>query len=66
MSLPLKYYNNNLVATLNLLESMGRHGCKRVRPRPSRDSALTPKHAHAAPHHAKAALPARPNRTHGR
>jgi len=66
VSLPLKYYNNNLVATLNLLESMGRHGCKRVRPRPSRDSALTPKHAHAAPHHAKAALPARPNRTHGR
>ena len=35
MALPLKYYNNNLVATLNLLESMGRHGCKRVRNAPT-------------------------------
>ncbi len=31
MALPLKYYNNNLVGTLNLLDSMGRAGCKRVR-----------------------------------
>ena len=34
MALPLKYYNNNLVGTLNLLESMGRHNCKRARALP--------------------------------
>ena len=27
---PLLYYNNNLVGTLNLLASMGKHGCKRL------------------------------------
>ena len=65
VALPLKYYNNNLVATLNLLDSMGRHGCKRVRPRPSRDSRLAPPHAHAAPHRHAASPPARRHRTHG-
>ena len=35
VALPLKYYNNNLVATLNLLESMGRHGCKKARKAPT-------------------------------
>ena len=39
VALPLKYYNNNLVATLNLLESMGRHGCKRVRAAPTASAA---------------------------
>jgi hypothetical protein len=34
VALPLKYYNNNLVGTLNLLESMGRHNCKRARAPP--------------------------------
>ena len=49
MALPLKYYNNNLVATLNLLESMGRHGCKRVRHPPSRTAALSARAAPRAP-----------------
>ncbi|MGN0621697.1 MAG: UDP-glucose 4-epimerase GalE [Porcipelethomonas sp.] len=27
---PLEYYNNNLTGTLNILESMKKHGCKRI------------------------------------
>ena len=30
MALPLKYYSNNLTGTLNLLASMGAHGCKKL------------------------------------
>lgn len=27
---PLLYYNNNLIGTINLLETMAAHGCKKV------------------------------------
>ncbi|KAH9317092.1 hypothetical protein KI387_018861, partial [Taxus chinensis] len=27
---PLQYYNNNLIGTLNLFDSMTRHGCKKL------------------------------------
>ena len=30
ISNPLKYYNNNLVSTLNLLECMKRHNCNNL------------------------------------
>lgn len=28
---PLLYYNNNILGTINLLEVMSAHGCKKVR-----------------------------------
>lgn len=30
VSLPLRYYQNNVTGTLNLLSAMARHGCKRI------------------------------------
>eukprot|EP00475_Leptophrys_vorax_P041156 TRINITY_DN7757_c0_g1_i1.p1 TRINITY_DN7757_c0_g1~~TRINITY_DN7757_c0_g1_i1.p1 ORF type:complete len:330 (-),score=28.59 TRINITY_DN7757_c0_g1_i1:94-1083(-) len=30
VKLPMRYYHNNLVGTLNLLEVMAEHGCKRI------------------------------------
>lgn len=27
---PLRYYNNNLIGTINLYEAMAKHGCKKV------------------------------------
>lgn len=30
ISLPLEYYTNNLIGTINLLNTMKRHGCKRL------------------------------------
>jgi hypothetical protein len=29
--MPLHYYNNNIIRTLNLLDAMTRHGCKQVK-----------------------------------
>jgi UDP-glucose 4-epimerase len=28
--MPLHYYNNNIIGTINLLDAMTRHGCKEV------------------------------------
>jgi UDP-glucose 4-epimerase len=28
--MPLRYYNNNIIGTLNLLDAMTRHGCKQI------------------------------------
>ena len=32
MEFPMLYYKNNAIGTINLLDSMGRHGCKTVTP----------------------------------
>jgi UDP-glucose 4-epimerase len=41
VAVPLRYFNNNLLNTLVLLDAMSRHGCKRARslpPLPSFDA----------------------------